>query len=91
MASYSRVIGTTEDIRTIKVDDQRKSIAVFNTHAVNTLYMKEGSSVGLLNGIPIYPKGNISLNTLEDGKTVNEAWSFIADGADTRIIIFEGQ
>jgi len=92
MASYSRIIGLTEDIQTIKVDENRKSIAIFNLHATAVVYMKEGSSVGLLNGIPIYAKGNISLNRLEDGKvSVTEAWSFISDTAGTRIIIFEGQ
>jgi len=91
MASYSRIIGTTEDIQTVKVDENRKSLAIFNTHATAVVYMKEGSSVGLLNGIPIYPNGNLSLNELEDGKSVHEAWSFISDTITTRIIIFEGQ
>jgi len=53
--------------------------------------MKEGGEVSVDNGIPIYGKGNISLNTLEDGDSVKEAWSFIASGANTEIIIFEGQ
>lgn len=91
MASYSRIIGTTEDIQTIKVDENRKSLAIFNTHITAIVYMKEGSSVGPLNGIPIYPQGNASLNLLEDGKSVYEAWSFISDTAGTRIIVFEGQ
>lgn len=92
MASYSRTIGLVEDIRTIKVDETRKSIAVFNTHSTAVIYMKEGSSVGLLNGIPVYPTGNVSLNTIEDGKvSVQGSWSFISDTAGTRIIIFEGQ
>jgi len=91
MASYSRIIGLAEDIRTIKVDENRKSLAIFNTHATAIVYMKEGNSVGLLNGIPIYPTGNASLNLIEDGKSVTESWSFISDTVDTRIIIFEGQ
>ena len=91
MASYSRIIGTTEDIRTVKVDENRKSLAVFNPHATAIVYMKEGGSVGVLNGIPIYPGGNMSLNLLEDGKSVTESWSFISDTLATRIIIFEGQ
>lgn len=91
MASYSRIIGTTEDIQTIKVDENRKSLAIFNTHGTAVVYMKEGSSVGLLNGLPIYPNGNLSLNLLEDGKTVHEAWSLISDTPATRVIIFEGQ
>jgi len=53
--------------------------------------MKEGGEVSAENGIPVYPTGNISLNTLEDGDSVKEAWSFIASGADTPIVIFEGQ
>jgi len=91
MASYSKIIGLVEDIRTIKVDENRKSLAIFNTHSTAIVYMKEGSSVGLLNGIPIYPQGNVSLNLLEDGKSVIESWSFISDTITTRIIIFEGQ
>lgn len=91
MASYSRIIGMTEDIQTIKVDENRKSLAVFNTHTTAIVYMKEGGSVGLLNGIPIYPQGNISLNLREDGKSVQEPWSLISDTITTRVIIFEGQ
>jgi len=53
--------------------------------------MKEGNEVSTVNGIPIYPTGNLSLNLLEDGDSVKEAWSFISDTADTEIIIFEGQ
>ena len=91
MASYSRIIDTTEDIQTIKVDENRKSLAIFNLHATAIVYMKEGSSVGLLNGIPIYPTGNVSLSTMVDGNTVHEAWSLISDTPATRVIIFEGQ
>lgn len=91
MASYSRIIGTTEDIQTVKVDENRKSLAFFNTHVTAIVYIKEGSSVGELNGIPIYPQGNISLNLIEDGKSVTEAWSLISDTITTRVIIFEGQ
>lgn len=79
------------DIGTIQADPNRKSFAVFNKHATAILYMKEGRSVSTSNGIPIYPKGNVSLNTLEDGKTIQETWSFVSDTADTEIVIFEGQ
>lgn len=91
MASYSRIIGTTKDIRTIKVDLNRKSLGIFNTHGANILYIKEGGSVGVLNGIPIYPLGNLTLNLEQDGKSVQEEWSMISDGLATRVIIFEGQ
>lgn len=91
MASYSRIIGTTEDIQTIKVDRNRKSLAIFNTHTTAIVFMKEGSSVGILNGIPIYPQGNVSLNLLEDGKSVQDSWSLISNTITTRVIIFEGQ
>lgn len=90
MASFPKTIGTTVDLRTISVDKNRKSFAVFNTHAINTVYMKEGGEVSSDNGIPIYPQGNTSLNVLEDGDSVKEAWSFIADGAGTTLVIFEG-
>ena len=91
MASYPVIIGTTSVKSVVKVDPNRKSLAVFNTHATAIVYMKEGASVGLLNGIPIYPQGNVSLNLLEDGESVRENWSFISDTITTRIIIFEGQ
>ncbi|GAG65144.1 unnamed protein product [marine sediment metagenome] len=91
MASYSRIIGLTSEKHVIKTDANRKSISIFNTHATATIYIKEGSSVGILNGIPIYPFGNIGLNIREDGKAVQEPWSIISDTALTRVIIFEGQ
>ena len=90
MASFPKTIGTTVDIRTIAVDESRKSFAVFNTHDTQTIYIKEGGEVSPSNGIPVYAGGNISLNALEDGHSVKEAWSFIASGADTPCIIFEG-
>jgi len=90
VASFPKTIGTTVDIKTISVDKHRKSFAVFNKHGANIVYMKEGNIVSADNGIPIYPLGNVSLNTLEDGDSVKEAWSFIASGADTDIVIFEG-
>ena len=52
--------------------------------------MKEGNEVSATNGIPIYPQGNVSLNLLEDGDAVKEAWSFISDTITTPIVIFEG-
>lgn len=90
MASFPKTIGTTLDIKTIAVDPHRKSFAVFNKHATAVVYMKEGGEVSADNGIPIYPKGNASLNVLEDGDSVKEAWTFISDTADTPIVIFEG-
>lgn len=90
MASFPRTIGTTVDIRTIAVDKNRKSLSIFNLHATAVVYMKEGGEVSSSNGIPIYSKGNISLTLTEDGKSVQEAWSFISDTANTPIVIFEG-
>lgn len=90
MTSFGKEIGTSVDIRTVQVDESRKSLAVFNKHATAIVYMKEGNTVDTTNGIPIYPKGNTSLNFLEDGASVKEAWSFISDTADTPIVIFEG-
>jgi len=54
------------------------------------VYMKEGGQVSTSSGIPIYPKGNVSLSLVEDGETVKEPWSFISDTPATEIIIFEG-
>ena len=91
MTSFAKTIGTTVDIRTIAVDRNRKSFAVFNKHVTAIVYMKEGNQVSAHSGIPIYPKGNASLSVIEDGDTVKEAWSFISDTVDTPIVIFEGQ
>jgi len=52
--------------------------------------MKEGREVSAENGIPVYPQGNVSLNLLEDGDSVKDAWSLISDTAATPIVIFEG-
>lgn len=90
MTSTPHTIGTSIDIRTIQADERRRSFAVFNKNGANTVYMKEGNEVSAENGIPIYPTGNVSLNVLEDGDTVKEAWSFISSGANTGIVIFEG-
>lgn len=90
MTSWAKSIGTSADIGAIQADPSRKSFAVFNKHSTAILYMKEGREVSVDNGIPIYPKGNISLNTLEDGETVKESWSLISDTLATPIVIFEG-
>lgn len=79
------------DIRTVKVDENRKSLSVFNLHASAILYMKEGNTVAVENGIPVYPKGNVSLTARDDGKSVTESWSMISSAADTKIVVFEGQ
>ena len=91
MTSTPRTIGTTVDIGTIKSDPNRISFMVFNKHASAIVYMKEGSEVSADNGIPIYPKGNVGLVLIEDGKSVQEQWSFISDTATTPIVIFEGR
>lgn len=90
MASYPRTIGTTVDIKTVSVDFNRKSLAVFNKHPTAIVYMKEGREVSAENGLPIYPTGNVSLSVVEDGDSVKEAWSFISDTPLTGIVIFEG-
>lgn len=90
MTSTARTIGTSIDIGTIQVDTSRLSFAIFNKHATAILYIKEGREVSVDNGIPVYPKGNISLNYVEDGETVRESWSMISDTVTTPIIIFEG-
>lgn len=90
MTSWAKTIGTTLSIGILQADPTRKSFAVFNKHATASLYMKEGREVSVDNGIPIYPKGNVSLNLLEDGESVQEAWSFVSDTADTGMVVFEG-
>lgn len=90
MTSYPRTIGLTVDIKAVPVNSNRKSLAVFNKHITAIVYMKEGREVSALNGIPVYPQGNVSLNALEDGDSVKDTWSFISDTATTPIVIFEG-
>jgi len=90
VTSYARTIGTSVDIRTVVVDKNRKSFSVFNKHATATVYMKEGGQVSTASGIPIYPKGSISLSVVEDGDTVKEAWSLVSDTITTPIVVFEG-
>lgn len=90
MASSGAIIGTTVDIRTISVDKTRLSLSIFNKHSSAMLYIKEGGMVDPVNGIPVYPKGNISLTFRDDGASVREAWSMISDTANTPIVIFEG-
>ena len=90
MTSWAKTLGTTIDIRTIQADPKRISFAVFNKHATAIAYMKEGGQVSTSNGIPIYPTGSVAVTLEEDGKSVQEAWSFISDTANTDIVIFEG-
>lgn len=90
MASHPISIGTDRVI-VLRADPKRKSFAIFNTHATQILYIKEGSEVSSSNGIPIYAQGNLSMNTLEDGESVTEQWAIIANGAATTGVVFEGQ
>ena len=90
MTSTPHTIGTTIDIATIKADENRLSFAIFNKHATAILYIKEGREVSAVNGIPVYPKGNLSLSFIEDGQSVRDQWSMISDAANTNIVIFEG-
>lgn len=90
MASHPISIGTTREI-VLRADSKRKSFAIFNTHATQVLYIKEGSEVSADNGIPIYAQGNLSMNELEDGDSVKEQWAIIASGASTTGVVFEGQ
>lgn len=90
MTSWSKTIGIVVDIRTIQADPNRKSLTIFNTHTSAKIYFKEGNSVAIVNGIPIYAKGFVGLTLRDDGSSVQEPYSFISDTAGTRIVIFEG-
>ncbi|MBA7537269.1 hypothetical protein ES705_29536 [subsurface metagenome] len=90
MTSTPHIIGITIDVGTVKADPKRMSFAVFNKHGTAVVYIKEGKEVSAVNGIPIYPNGNVSLNHIEDGETVHEEWSMISDTATTPIVVFEG-
>lgn len=90
MTSTAFTVGTTRVI-IIRADSKRKSFAVFNTHATNTVYIKEGSEVSTSNGLPVYSNGNLSMNELEDGESVKNQWVAISDGAGSSLRVFEGQ
>ncbi|GAI26250.1 unnamed protein product [marine sediment metagenome] len=90
MTSTLHVIGITIDVGTIKPDPKRMSFAIFNKHATATVYLKEGKEVSAANGIPIYPKGSLSVSYIDDGETVREEWSTISDTVVTSIVVFEG-
>lgn len=67
----------------------RKSLSFFNTHPTAIAYIKDGKGVATSNGIPVYPRGNVSLNFIEDGETVWEDWYAVATASMT-LIVFEG-
>lgn len=83
-------VGTTqEDLA--KVDRTRTSLTIFNTHATQILYVKEGGEVSADNGIPIYAGGSLGITYRDDGEYVWERFVIIADGANTTGIVVEGK
>ena len=89
MPSRSGSVGTSQaDLA--NVNRNRVSLTIFNTHASNTLYVKEGGEVSSTNGIPIYPQGNLSITYEEDGDYVKERFVIIASAASTTFIVAEG-
>lgn len=89
MTSTPHTIGTTSTI-VANISPKRTSLSIFNTHATAIVYIKEGRGASSTNGIPIYPKGNVSITELEDSLQVKEQYSAISDTASTVIVVFEG-
>lgn len=80
---------TTAERRVANVNPTRKSLAFFNLDGANIAYVRDGKGAATVNSIPVYPRGNVSLNLLEDGETVKADWWAVGDGALT-LVVFEG-
>lgn len=89
MTTTPHTVGTTEVKVASGILTNRMSIAFFNTHATAIAYIKDGKGVAATTGIPVYPKGNVSLNLIEDGETTFEEWWAIASASMT-LVVFEG-
>ena len=89
MTTNAYTVTTSESQVASGIVSERKSLSFFNTSATATVYIKDGKGVSTGNGIPVYPKGNVSLNFIEDGETVWEAWWAVASASMT-LIVFEG-
>lgn len=90
MTTTPLTIGLTESKIASGILTNRMSLAFFNTHSTAIVYVKDGKGVSATNGVPVYPKGNVSLNLIEDGETVFEEWWAISDTASTGLVVFEG-
>ncbi len=89
MTTTPHTVPTTEVKVASGILLNRKSLSFFNTHNTAICYIKDGKGVSTTNGIPVYPKGNVSLNFIEDGDTVFEAWWAIGTASLT-LVVFEG-
>lgn len=79
--------GLTE-IRIAELSRDRTSIVVLNLDPAAIVYVRFRKGVVAVNGIPIYPTGNMSLKIPEDDPT-KEIWA-IADTATTPVVVYEG-
>lgn len=89
MPSRGDSVGTTLE-ELVMANPKRVSLTIFNTHASNTLYFKEGREVSATNGIPVYSGGNVGITLRDDGEYVKERFVIIADGASTTYVVVEG-
>ncbi|GAG99099.1 unnamed protein product, partial [marine sediment metagenome] len=76
MGTRDLSIGITQEAL-VKSDRRRKSLTIFNTHATQILYFREGKSVVATTGIPVYPGGNVGITFEDDGELVFERFVII--------------
>ena len=87
MPTNSLVVGVDE-VRLVPVNRARTSLIIFNTHSLNTVYIRDGGSgVSTTNGIPIASNGFVSFKIPEDDPT--SSFFAIADAVNTRVTWLE--
>lgn len=89
MGTKALSVGTTQE-ELVKLDLNRKSLTIFNTHASATLYFKEGNDVSSSNGIPVKANQTVGITFRDDGELVFQRFMIVASGASTTGIAVEG-
>lgn len=87
MVVFAHTVGTTE-VKVASVSKKRTSLVVVCNHGTATIYVRSSKGVSILNGLPIYAYGNISLKIPEDDPT-EECWC-ISDTPATPVRVYEG-
>ena len=90
MGTRSLSIDAAAQVDLVKSDRRRKSLTLFNTHATQLLYFKEGSNVSAANGIPVRPNQVVGITFEDDGELVFERFVIISSGPATTGILVEG-
>lgn len=90
MGTKSLSIDAAAQVDLVKSDRRRKSLTIFNTHATQALYFKEGSNVSTANGIPVKANQVVGITFEDDGELVFERFVIISDGPATTGVLVEG-